>query len=67
MSKNRIGKTDREICSDATWKGQPCDVLNEQTIQTSQNQPLLCATIRVHKLPLHQGLRLVPMAELIRQ
>lgn len=50
------------LCA-AKWNGHACDVLMEQVITTSENQPKKCFVIRIHGLELWKALRLVDAAE----
>ena len=46
------------------WKGQYVEVVGNEEVRTSAGGVLLCAKIKVIGVPLHQGLRLVPLAEI---
>ena len=46
------------------WKGQYVQIVGNEEVRTSDGGVLLCAKIKVIGVPLHQGLRLVPLAEI---
>jgi hypothetical protein len=47
-----------------TWKGQLCQIIGNEPVTQSNGDVILCAKLKVLGVPLHQGLRLVPLAEI---
>ncbi len=46
------------------WNGQLCEIVGNEPVTQSTGKIVLCAKIKVLGMPLHQGLRLVPVDEL---
>lgn len=46
------------------WNGQIVEIVGNEPVTKSDGTVILCAKIKVIGLPLHRGLRLVPLEEL---
>ena len=49
------------------WKGQTCEIVGNEDVQTSSGGITLCAKIRIIGMPIEKALRLVPIEELSKE
>lgn len=49
------------------WKGQTCEIVGNEDVQTSSGGVTLCAKIRIIGMPIEKALRLVPIEELSKE
>jgi len=46
------------------WRGQVVEIVGNEPVTKGDGSVVLCAKIKIVGLPLHRGLRLVPLEEL---